>query len=126
MGSGEMPALKNRLPISDETGTERGFEFSMMPDHWSNSAPSRATVCPETALMYAVLEDACLCFQGRSEKRQYAERAQQAEEWLFSDDSCGSFSFVSICIALGLEPESIRQRLRRWQQLATDASVSEM
>ena len=125
MHSGGMPAFRNRSPVGDETPTDRGFEVNVMPEHVSNSGVSLATVCPETALMYAVLEDACLCFQGRSEKRQYAQRARQAEEWFFSEESRGSFSFVSICIALGLEPESIRQRLRHWRQFPVDTSVRE-
>jgi hypothetical protein len=68
-----------------------------------------ATVCPETALMYAVLEDALFCFQG-----QIKQRARRAEEWFFSDDTKSLYSFVSICKALEIEPEHIRKRLKRW------------
>jgi hypothetical protein len=67
-----------------------------------------ATVCPETALMYAVLEDALFCFQG-----QLKPRARRAEEWFFSDDSKSLYSFVSICAALELQPEHIRRKLKR-------------
>ena len=68
-----------------------------------------ATVCPETALMYAVLEDAFYCFRGPIE-----QQARQAQEWFFSDDSKSLFSFVSICDVLELQPEYIRKRLKRW------------
>jgi hypothetical protein len=68
-----------------------------------------ATVCPETALMYAVLEDAFFCLQG-----QIKHRARRAEEWFLSDDFRSLFSFVSICAALELQPEHIRKRLKRW------------
>ena len=68
-----------------------------------------ATVCPETALMYAVLEDALFCFQGRIK-----QQAQRAEAWFFSDDSKSLFSFISICEMLELQPEHIRKRLKRW------------
>lgn len=67
-----------------------------------------ATVSPETALMYAVLEDAFFCFQGRIK-----QHARQAEEWFFSDDSNSLFSFVSICVVLEVEPEYFRKRLKR-------------
>lgn len=67
-----------------------------------------ATVCPETALMYAVLEDAFFCFQGKSK-----QHARQAKEWFFSDDSNSPFSFVSICGVLEVEPEYFRKRLKR-------------
>jgi hypothetical protein len=69
-----------------------------------------AAVCPETALMYAVLEDAFFCFQG-----QIKPQARRAEEWFFSDDSKSLFSFVSICEVLELQPEHIRKRLKRWE-----------
>ena len=67
-----------------------------------------AIICPETALMYAVLEDAFFCFQGRIK-----QRARREEDWFFSDDSKSLYSFVSICTALELQPEHIRKRLKR-------------
>ena len=74
-----------------------------------------AAVCPETALMYAVLEDAFLCFQKRLEKeRRFIEQARESEYWFFSDDSHWLFSFRSVCAALGLEPYYIRNKLRHW------------
>ncbi len=66
-----------------------------------------ATVSPETALMYAVLEDAFFCFRGHIK-----QHARQAEEWFFSDDSNSLFSFVSICEVLEVEPEYFRNRLK--------------
>jgi hypothetical protein len=67
-----------------------------------------ARVRPETALMYAVLEDAFFCFQGGIN-----QQARRAEKWFFSDDSKSLFSFVSICETLEIQPEHIRKRLRR-------------
>ena len=83
---------------------------------------SLATVYPEAALMCAVLEDAFLCFQRQFEieSRSVRRAAQEAEEWFFSDDSHGLFSFVSICTVLGLEPEFIRKRLMRLSQSHLD------
>lgn len=74
---------------------------------------SLATVCPEAALMCAVLEDALLCFQTQFEiEGRDIHAAREAEEWFFSDDSHALFSFVSICTVLGLEPEFIRKGLK--------------
>ena len=39
---------------------------------------------------------------------------REAEKWLFSDDSNWLFSFLSICGALDLCPQYIRQGLKRW------------
>ena len=63
--------------------------------------------------MYAVLEDAFLCFQKKFEtERRFIQRAREAERWFFRDDSRWVFSFVSVCDALGLEPEYIRKKLK--------------
>jgi hypothetical protein len=68
--------------------------------------------------MRAVLEDAVACFQRQceTEQRWVQQEAQEAEEWLFSDDADELFSYVSVCAVLGVEPESIRQELMRWSQ----------
>ena len=47
---------------------QRPASDSMLLDRFFDSRISLAAVCPETALMYAVLEDAFLCFQKRLEK----------------------------------------------------------
>jgi hypothetical protein len=66
-------------------------------------------------MMYAVLEDAFLCFHKQFEPEpRLIERAREAEDWFFSEDSSWLFSFESICAALGLEPRYIRQKLKRW------------
>ncbi|HEY2919930.1 MAG TPA: hypothetical protein VGK77_13170 [Candidatus Binatia bacterium] len=70
---------------------------------------------PEAALMCAVLEDAVDCFQKQfvCATRRAKRSGQEAEEWLFSDDSKWAFSFISICTALDLGPQYIRQGLKR-------------
>jgi hypothetical protein len=72
--------------------------------------------------MHAVLEDALACFQKQfeAEGRRVQRMAREAEEWFLSDDAHWPFSFVSICAVLGLEPESIRQRLKRWSHSRPD------
>jgi hypothetical protein len=100
---------------------EASFASSVRSEEFFNSGVSLATACPETALMYAVLEDAFLCFQKQSEVDiRSIQQAREAEEWFFSDDSYALFSFVSICTVLGLEPEFIRKRLKRLSQSHLD------
>src|ERR1043166_145832 len=76
--------------------------------------PSLATLCPEAALMCAVLEDAFDCVQKQfiSEARHAKRLGQEAEDWFFSDDSNWVFSFVAICTPLDLSPEYIRRKLK--------------
>jgi hypothetical protein len=100
---------------------EAPLAVSVRPEEFFNSRVSLATVCPEAGLMYAVLEDAFVCFQKRFETNiRSIQQAREAEEWFFSDDSHGLFSFVSICDALGLEPEFMRKRLKQLSQPPVD------
>ena len=72
--------------------------------------------------MYAVLEDAFLCFQKQFEIHGPDDRilAGEAEKWFFTNVSRRLFSFVSLCTALGLEPEWIRKRLKHWSRSCMD------
>jgi hypothetical protein len=107
---------------------ERPSYDSALPEEFFDSRVRLAIVCPETALMYAVLEDAFLCFQKQFETEQRSvRRAREAEDWFFSDDSRWFFSFVSVCHALGLEPKYLRTKLKHypaWTQRRQQDSVS--
>jgi hypothetical protein len=93
---------------------EQPSYVSVFPEEFFDSQRKLAAVCPETALMYAVLEDAFVCFHKQFSTEQRLVRiAREAEEWFFSDDSHWLFSFVSVCDALGLEREYIRKKLKR-------------
>ena len=94
-------------------GYERPGDISAPSEKFFNSRVRRTIVCPETALMYAVLEDALLCYQKQfGAEPRFVQRAWEAEDWFFSDDSRRLFSFVSVCYALGLETAYIRKRPR--------------
>ena len=95
----------------------------VLPEQFFRRA-SLATVCPEAALMCAVLEDALDCFQKQfiSETRRAKRLGQEASQWLFSDDSNWAFSFVTICTALDLSPEYIRRGLKRRNEHSQDTS----
>ena len=88
---------------------------NVMPEEFFDSRVKLATVCPETALMYAVLEDAFICFHKNFEADQRRmQSARDAREWFFNDNSSWLFAFLPICDALGLEPRYIRTKLRHW------------
>lgn len=94
---------------------ERRSEGSVLQEQFFDCRVKLAAVCPETALMYAVLEDAFICFHEKSEgEPRFMRRTREAEKWFFSDDSRGLFSFESVCDALGLEPRYIRTKLKHW------------
>ena len=107
---------KSSQPASAERDAcyERPRAVGLLLDGFFDFRIKLATVCPETALMYAVLEDAFLCYQKQFESNaRIPERSRAAESWFLSDDSHWLFSFVSVCHALGLDPQCIRRKLRR-------------
>ena len=80
---------------------------------------------PEVRLMVAVFEDAlrtfceCAGATGRRDQRLFRDAA----EWFESSDAQWPFAFENICDALGLEPEWIRQLLRRWDARRTAGAL---
>jgi hypothetical protein len=69
------------------------------------------------ALMLAVLAGAIHDFQQTSSPTTRSRRlAQEAEAWLWSDNTRWPFSFLSICEALDFEPSYLRRELMRIQR----------
>ncbi len=91
-------------------------DASVLPEQFFNSQHSFFTGRPVAALLRAVLEDALTCFQKQfmNERPRVQREAQEAEVWFWSEEEGWPFSFVTICAALGLEPEAIRRQLKRW------------
>ena len=69
-------------------------------------------------LMLAVLGDALNCLQKQTKMNQLSVQraAQEAEEWLWTDDLHWPFSFLNICLALGLDSHGIRLRMGGWKK----------
>ncbi len=88
---------------------------SLLPEQFFGPRVNVGTLCPEAALMRAVLEDALLCLQGHFISTGHRGRrlAQEAEAWFLSEDVHWPFAFVSICEVLGLEPVAVREALLR-------------
>lgn len=88
---------------------------AVLPEQFYSLAEHPDSSQGELALMRAVLEDAVYCFQ-KSQGTNAARLAKDAERWFFTDDQRWPFSFVNICVALGLNAEYIRRGLQRWRQ----------
>ena len=126
MHSKRKPAYRSRPFQSASARRYAGYEApsysKALPEEFFDGRIKLAAVCPEAALMYAVLEDAFLCFHQQFEAEpRFMRRARKAEDWFFSDDFRGLFSFVSVCAALGLEPHYIRTKLKHWPVDTTPA-----
>ena len=114
---------RSHRPLSARraVGHERRAAVDAPSEKFFDSRVRLALVCPEIALMYAVLEDVFLCFYMQFQtERPFIQRAREAEEWFFTDDSHRLFSFVSVCEALELEPQFIRKKPKVWSESCVD------
>ena len=71
---------------------------------------------PEQGLVLAVLKDALLNY--RKHLHSSKKSLRRDREWFFANDRDRVFSFESVCAVLGFDPQSIRKRLRVWEQEA--------
>jgi len=88
-------------------------EGNILPEQFFPPVHCKNQQRGETALLYAILEDAVRCLEEGQKKgsRNQGRMAQEAEAWLFIDDYERPFSFVNICDHLGLDPTYLRRGL---------------
>ena len=73
---------------------------------------------PIKRLMLAVLEDAMRCYLTYANSRSGPQRRLfvEAEAWLADRKADGAFAFETVCETLGIDPNCLREGLRRWRQ----------
>lgn len=71
------------------------------------------TSTPEKKLLLAALEDAFRDLRMATHGDGAKLWQREAREWFASDSATWPFSFVNVCLALGLEPGYIRRLLAR-------------
>lgn len=88
---------------------------SSASDQFFNKYRRKSKLEGEKKLMFAVLEDAVLCFRCGSSRRKKTKKrdVREVERWIFEENSDGPFAFETICEALALNPKWIRERLLR-------------
>jgi hypothetical protein len=90
---------------------------AILPMQFFQSLRSKGQFDGERRLMIAILEDAVNCFM----KQLHAvdPKARQlyldAEEWIMAEDPSWFFSFENVCNTLDLNPEYLREGLRKWR-----------
>lgn len=89
----------------------------LLPGQYFELLAGKSILEGEKRLMLAILEDAVSCYQKyASANRGRALRLyEEAEEWVFEENSPWVFSFESICYALNINPDFLREGLRRWR-----------
>ncbi len=102
-------------------GDGRLFEPEIiLPAQYFSVLRKSAPQGPEYLLVLAMLQDAIECFQ----KYRFAndengrELYEDARDWIDSDDRKWPFSFENVCGILKIDPDYLRQGLRRWADQA--------
>lgn len=85
----------------------------VLPAQYFETLRRKIPLEPEIKLMFAVLEDAIVCFQKYASARGSKKRRlfRETEEWIHEEDNDWLFSFENICSVLGLDPNYIRHGL---------------
>ena len=75
---------------------------------------------PELALLIAVLEDALVTFKEKllASGAKHQKLFEDAEDWIWSSDGEGFFSFENVCAELNISPGYLRRQLLRWKNHA--------
>jgi hypothetical protein len=108
----------NKTSSAKETADETiGSLFqpdALLSDQYFANFRKTAFLEPAKSLMLAILEDGIRSFQENVLAQSGKKRLlfEEAENWLWSNDSAWPFSFVSICTHLGFDPSYIRRGLR--------------
>lgn len=89
----------------------------LLPSQFFDRFRGRSILEGERRLMLAVLEDGVMCYQKYAgATRPRGKRLfEEAEEWLFEDNTNWPFSFESICSIFDIHPGYFRSRLLHWK-----------
>lgn len=122
----EMNSADEARRPSGETINSLFQPDALVNDQYLEGFRRGAALEPERELMLAILEDAVKTLQENhgaltvKKKRLFEE----TREWVLSDDPAWIFSFVSICAALGFNPDYLRKGLSRWRDLSRGANLN--
>lgn len=109
--------------IATATGAEHSLlsPETILPEQFYGAAGGTLPATGVRGLLLATLEDAILCFQKTvgSPRKRVSRANQEAEAWLFSDDTQGPFAFLNICAALDIDPHYVRAGLLQWRRRRT-------
>jgi hypothetical protein len=97
--------------------TEHEVLFTLLSPQFP-AVSERINKQPECRLMWAVLQDAVDTYTKHidAKRLRHQHRFREAEEWIEQDDPVWLFSFTNICHVLGLDPDYLRNGIRRWRE----------
>ncbi|MBF6567587.1 MAG: hypothetical protein IVW54_01775 [Candidatus Binataceae bacterium] len=87
----------------------------LLPGQFYDLTRRRRALEGERRLLFAVLEDAIVCYLKKrgSNKTRDLMLSHEAENWIRSDGGVGPFSYEAICDALEIEPARLRTALEQ-------------
>lgn len=100
---------------------------TLTTEEYLGNCRRKTPVEPEKILILAVLEDGIRCFQDHARARSVKKKKlfDEAQQWLFCDDSDWLFSFTSVCSLLGFDPDYIRGGLKKWEERSRNGANKE-
>jgi hypothetical protein len=89
----------------------------LAPYQYFETFVRKVPLSPEKSLQLALLEDAILTFQEKlfASDAKNKNLFREAEQWIWSGDDEGCFSFANVCEELNVAPSYLRRRLLRWK-----------
>ncbi|MEW6301387.1 MAG: hypothetical protein AB1671_27255 [Thermodesulfobacteriota bacterium] len=123
--------MANRALVEEHAAATLEADL-IVPSQFFDRVKAEHSSQPEKRLMLAVMEDAVATFQKSvaGATRRQRRLLRETEEWFNSRDTRWAFSFENICTALEIEPDYLRNGLRRWkgvllaQRQQQDAAVA--
>jgi len=95
------------LGFGDGEDSDFTFDGAAFPDVLANFGKPQGNSTGVKALMTAVFEDGIRCFMNPEE-----DVRSEAESWLDSNERGYVFAFLTICDALDLDGQAVREALR--------------
>jgi len=120
------PAQAGDYGVEERVGSLFQPDTLMAEDYLRNFR-RKTPLEPEKHLVLAVLEDGIRCFQDNASARAGKKKKlfEEAQEWLFCDESDWLFSFASVCSLLGFDPDYIRRGLKKWERKSRNSANNE-
>ena len=92
----------------------------LAPYQYFETFVRKLPLSPEKSLQLALLEDAILTFQEKlfADDTKSKILVRETEEWIWSTDNDGFFSFENVCEALNISASYLRRYLLLWKNRA--------
>ena len=89
----------------------------LAPYQYFETFVRKLPLSPEKSLQLALLEDAILTFQEKLFAGDTKSKilVRETEEWIWSSDNDGFFSFENVCEALNISASYLRRHLLLWK-----------